>query len=84
MTNRTKVLVTGSNGLLGQKLTDLFLKQADWDLLATGAGANRHPAREGYRYETLDITDTVAMERLLARELPDVVIHTAAMTQGRS
>jgi dTDP-4-dehydrorhamnose reductase len=72
---------TGSNGLLGQKLTDLFLKQADWDLLATGAGANRHPAREGYRYETLDITDSVAMERLLARELPDVVIHTAAMTQ---
>jgi dTDP-4-dehydrorhamnose reductase len=81
MTNRKKVLVTGSNGLLGQKLTDLFLQQLDWDLLATGAGGNRHPADEGYRYETLDITDFGAMEVMLNRELPDVVIHTAAMTQ---
>jgi len=81
MTNRNKVLVTGSNGLLGQKLTDLFLAQPEWDLFATGAGANRHPAREGYRYESLDITDFDNMEAVLSRELPDVVIHTAAMTQ---
>ncbi len=81
MTNKTKVLVTGSNGLLGQKLTDLFLQRSDWDLLATGAGGNRHPQQTGYRYQTLDITDAAAMERLLMQELPDVVIHTAAMTQ---
>jgi dTDP-4-dehydrorhamnose reductase len=81
MSIRTKVLVSGSNGLLGQKLTDLFLQQEGWDLLATGAGGNRHPVGEGYRYETLDITDAMAMEALLTRELPDVVIHTAAMTQ---
>ena len=74
-------MVTGSNGLLGQKLTDLFLAQPEWDLLATGAGANRHPAREGYRYESLDITDFDNMEAVLSRELPDVLIHTAAMTQ---
>lgn len=81
MTNKTKVLVTGSNGLLGQKLTDLFLQQPDWDLLATGAGGNRHPVLEGYRYQTLDITDSEGVEQLVMRELPDVVIHTAAMTQ---
>ncbi len=81
MTNKTKVLVTGSNGLLGQKLTDLFLQQPDCDLLATGAGGNRHPVVEGYRYQTLDITDGEAMDSLLLGELPDVVIHTAAMTQ---
>jgi dTDP-4-dehydrorhamnose reductase len=81
MSIRTKVLVTGSNGLLGQKLTDLFLQQDGWDLLATGAGGNRHPMGAGYRYETLDITDVGAMSALLTRELPDVVIHTAAMTQ---
>lgn len=81
MTNKTKVLVTGSNGLLGQKLTDLFLQRSDWDLLATGAGRNRHPQQMGYRYQTLDITDSAAMERLLMQELPDVLIHTAAMTQ---
>lgn len=78
---KTKVLVTGSNGLLGQKLTDLFLGQPNWDLLATGAGLNRHPAKEGYRYETMDITNADEVEAILQRELPDVVIHTAAMTQ---
>jgi dTDP-4-dehydrorhamnose reductase len=81
MTTKKKVLVTGSNGLLGQKLTDLFLKQGDWDLIATGVGLNRHPATEGYRYVTLDITDVDTMTSLLGNELPDVVIHTAAMTQ---
>lgn len=84
MSERKKVLVTGSNGLLGQKLTDLFLTKTDWELLATGVGINRHPVgTEGgrYRYEVLDITDEGMVNALLRRELPDVVIHTAAMTQ---
>lgn len=75
------MLVTGSNGLLGQKLTDLFLQQKDWDLLATAAGVNRHPQKTGYRYESMDITNPEVVEAILLRELPDVVIHTAAMTQ---
>ena len=84
MSERKKVLVTGSNGLLGQKLTDLFLTKTDWELLATGVGINRHPVGTeggGYRYEVLDITDEGMVNALLRRELPDVVIHTAAMTQ---
>lgn len=81
MTTKKKVLVTGSNGLLGQKLTDLFLRQGDWDLISTGVGLNRHAAVEGYRYVSLDITDADAVASLLGSELPDVVIHTAAMTQ---
>ena len=90
---KQKVMVTGSNGLLGQKLTDLFIGKTDWDLVATGVGANRYPLAaaewneaaggfvEAYRYRSLDITDAEAMEQLLREELPDVVIHTAAMTQ---
>jgi len=84
MAEKKKVLVTGSNGLLGQKLTDLFTSKADWELVATGVGANRHPrsTEDGvYRYEVLDITDEGMVNAVLRRELPDVVIHTAAMTQ---
>ena len=84
MAEKKKVLVTGSNGLLGQKLTDLFISKADWELVATGVGANRHPRsmEDGaYRYEVLDITDEGMVNAVLRRELPDVVIHTAAMTQ---
>ena len=86
-------MVTGSNGLLGQKLTDLFIGKPEWELVATGVGVNRYPVaaaewseREGqlvgsYRYESLDVTDAAAVEALLTKEMPDVVIHTAAMTQ---
>lgn len=93
MQGKQKVLVTGSNGLLGQKLTDLFIGKPEWELVATGVGANRYPMaaaewseREGplvgsYRYESLDVTDAAAVEALLTKEMPDVVIHTAAMTQ---
>jgi dTDP-4-dehydrorhamnose reductase len=84
MLEKKKVLVTGSNGLLGQKLTDLFITKLDWTLVATGVGANRHPrgTEDGlYRYEVLDITDEGMVNAVLRRELPDVVIHTAAMTQ---
>lgn len=84
MSERKKVLVTGSNGLLGQKLTDLFIGKPDWALVATGVGVNRHPVEveQGeYRYIMLDITDESSVMRVLKEELPDVVIHTAAMTQ---
>ncbi len=93
MQGKQKVLVTGSNGLLGQKLTDLFIGKPEWELVATGVGANRYPMaaaewseQEGqlvgpYRYESLDVTDAAAVEALLTKEMPDVVIHTAAMTQ---
>lgn len=76
----TKVLITGSNGLLGQKLTDLYLKKENKLLIATGKGENRHPVKSGYRYEEMDIADYVRVKQVLEKHRPDVVIHTAAMT----
>lgn len=84
MSNKKKVLITGSNGLLGQKLTDLFVCQQAWELVATGVGSNRHPLDPNtgkFRYISLDITDELSVKAVLTMELPDVVIHTAAMTQ---
>ena len=51
------ILITGSNGLLGQKLVDLLSKEAGVNLIATARGENRLPNRSGYTYQTLDITD---------------------------
>ncbi|MEY3982682.1 MAG: hypothetical protein RL160_239 [Bacteroidota bacterium] len=75
-----KILVTGSNGLLGQKLTDLYLKQPNRTLIATGKGPDRYPKPGGYIYESLDICDDAQVQRVLQQHRPDVVIHTAAMT----
>lgn len=75
-----KILITGSNGLLGQKLTDKLRNNKDYELVATSKGADRYPFKEGYLYESLDITDRDAVMSILAKYRPDTVIHTAAMT----
>ena len=74
------VIITGSNGLLGQKLTDLYLKHPEISFIATGKGPNRHPVKNGYVYEEADITNHDAVRGLLLKYKPTAVINTAAMT----
>ncbi|HEY1024215.1 MAG TPA: SDR family oxidoreductase [Sphingobacteriaceae bacterium] len=74
------ILVTGSNGLLGQKITERVLKEKDVNLVATSRGENRYPFKGAYVYEPLDISDADAVHEVLQKYSPDSVIHTAAMT----
>ena len=76
----TKILVTGSNGLLGQKLTDLALADNRLTLIATSRGANRHPVKEGYTYIDLDILDSDRLRTVVSEHRPEAIINTAAMT----
>lgn len=76
----TSVLVTGSNGLLGQKLTQLLANDPDINTLATAKGKLSFPLKRG-TFHPLDVTEKGAIERLFATTKPQVVIHTAAMTQ---
>ena len=73
-----KILITGSNGLLGQKLVTLFNRRSI-PYLATGRGVNRNS--EAHSYQTVDLLNTVQIEQVMAEYGPEVVIHTAAMTQ---
>lgn len=75
-----RILVTGSNGLLGQKLTDTCLLDKDIELVATSVGANRHPVKKGYSYEELDIRDKSRLAELVKKYRPHALINTAAMT----
>ena len=75
-----KVLITGSNGLLGQKLLDLYLKENNVELIATARGANRYPIKKGYTYASLDVTDVRNVNDVISLHAPDTIIHTAAMT----
>jgi dTDP-4-dehydrorhamnose reductase len=75
-----KILVTGSNGLLGQKLTDYYKTQPSVDLIATARGEDRYSDRTGYAYESLDITNESEVQAIVAKHKPDVIINTAAMT----
>lgn len=75
-----RILVTGSNGLLGQKLTHLLQNDRDIYLIATARGKSAVKIVRG-EYHSLDISDRDSVESLLRFTTPDVVINTAAMTQ---
>lgn len=74
-----KLLITGSNGLLGQKVVDLCLSKKI-DFLATSSGPNRYSKCPPDAYATLDITDEQNIQAVLESYGPTHVIHTAAMT----
>jgi dTDP-4-dehydrorhamnose reductase len=74
-----KILVTGSNGLLGQKLTKLIGEHPEHTLIATARGASVLPVNDSM-YESLDVTVGSEVNRIIYETKPDVVIHTAAMT----
>lgn len=75
-----KILITGSNGLLGQKLVELLLSAKDIQVVATARGENRLPFTEGYEYQSIDITSREQVHNVVANVKPNVIIHTAAMT----
>lgn len=75
-----KILVTGSNGLLGQKLSNCLQKDPSVQLIATARSKSVITFSRG-DFFTLDITDKNAVQELLSTTQPDVIINTAAMTQ---
>jgi dTDP-4-dehydrorhamnose reductase len=75
-----KILITGTNGLLGQKLIDLYLENKDIKLIATARGDNRYPTKKGYEYATMDITSSDEVKEVIIKYNPDCIINTAAMT----
>ena len=75
-----KILITGSNGLLGQKLLHKLRVDTTIELIATSKGENRVTEKGGYTYFDLDITNNDAVAKLIESENPQVVINTAAMT----
>lgn len=74
------VLVTGSNGLLGQKITEKILNEGGVNLIATSKGENRYPIKEGYVYADMDILNPDNVREVIKSYMPDAIIHTAAMT----
>lgn len=75
-----KILITGSNGLLGQKLVYKLRERSNISCIATARGMNRLVKQSGYEFAALDITNYEEVKAVFGKYLPDVVINTAAMT----
>ena len=73
-----KILITGSNGLLGQKLIIALKNQHE--VLATSIGECLISDTSGFMYQTLDITDRHSIFNAFENFNPEVVINTAALT----
>lgn len=74
-----KILITGSNGLLGQKIVRQALKKGII-FLATSKGENRNPDCPSENYQSLDICKEDDIAFLFTDFQPTHVIHTAAIT----
>lgn len=75
-----KLLITGSNGLLGQKLVQLLSQDPGIQVIATSKGKNRL-SPGNYNFESMDITNADAVMSVFSSIQPELVIHCAAMTQ---
>jgi dTDP-4-dehydrorhamnose reductase len=77
-----KILVTGSNGLLGQKIIYALRDRKAEGIfcISTSRGNNRMKVKDGYVYEPLDLTDNNELIRIIQKHKPDTIINTAALT----
>jgi len=74
-----KILITGSNGLLGQKVVNLLLKRRIL-FLATSRGENKNELCPSDKYQEMDICDAQLVRQRINTFKPTHIIHTAAMT----
>ena len=74
-----RLLITGSNGLLGQKIVRICQKRGA-DFLATSFGKNRNQDCPDGNYVELDITNQTNTEEVFGAYQPTHIIHTAALT----
>ncbi len=77
---RKKVLITGVNGMLGQKLVDLFVTKPEYDVLYTSRGESRLNPNYKVNYQVLNIADQQDVKHTVDYFMPDAIIHCAAFT----
>ncbi|QCX39765.1 SDR family oxidoreductase [Aureibaculum algae] len=75
-----KLVITGSNGLLGQKLVNLFSQLDSFEVTAISRGDDRNETAKNYTYKSIDITDHIKLNTLLDDVKPNYIINCAAMT----
>lgn len=75
-----KILITGANGLLGQKLARLLAEDPEVELVATARSPLGYTLQNGV-YAKMDIENKEDIVSVFFEHKPEVIIHTAAMTQ---
>jgi dTDP-4-dehydrorhamnose reductase len=74
-----RILVTGSNGLLGQAIAKIFEEESDFDLLLTSVEEESF-IKSKYKYQRLDITNRNEIREVVNSFKPEMIINCAAFT----
>jgi len=75
-----RILLTGSNGLLGQKLVELLSNCKNYNLLLSSRQDSSVFQDETLPYVQLDTTQKPNVRKIIEEFEPEVIINTAAMT----
>lgn len=75
---KTRILIVGSNGMLGQRLTQNIYSLSKYELLC--ASTEEESFLPEVQYKQLDITNKNKVREIILDFFPDFVVNTAAFT----
>ena len=79
MAEQKKILITGSNGLLGQAMVRIF--RDDYSVIGCDlAGESFNSDYPEEEYHPLDLTQRDKVQKFFAKTKPEIIINTAAFT----
>jgi dTDP-4-dehydrorhamnose reductase len=74
-----RIIITGSNGVLGQKLVEYCLANR-LTFIATSKGLNRNPNCPDYLYLSMDVCNKLEINQVFDTLYPTHILHAAAIS----
>ncbi len=75
---KKRIMIVGSNGMLGQRLVNHFVARKDVEILLTSAEEKSY--FENLEYRQIDITNRKNVKKIILEFYPDIIINVAAFT----
>ncbi len=75
---KKRILIIGSNGMLGQRLTEFYGRKNDYEIFLTSA--EKESYFEDFDYKQLDIRNKSDVKSVIMDFFPDTIINVAAYT----
>lgn len=75
-----KILIVGSNGLLGQKVSTILANETDYEVLLCSVEYENYLKNLNYDYHQLNISIKSDVKSIIKCFRPDVIVNTAAFT----
>ena len=80
MQEKLRIIITGSNGFLGQHLVNHF-SQKHFEVFALSRGLNQNTITKGLRYFPVELTNNSSVNAIIETIKPHIIIHNAAMSK---